>query len=237
MASLISRHAIVGLIGAGVIYIFWLSRPDWSSDMRFWRSVGDGSLILLYLTLVLGPAASFVPRVGILLPYRRELGIWFGVFAVVHTIIILDGWVQWDAAQFMGYQFIPAIDKTVRMESGFGMANLLGLSAVLIALPLMATSTDWATRALGANAWKFLHYGAYIIFYAVALHTAYFLYIHYTMSFHRTVPDPNWFQVPFAVLTGILITLQVGAFFKVTVRHRRRMGRLVDEDLNRAVEL
>ena len=223
MASLVTRHTIVGLIGAGVIYLFWLSRPEWSSDMRFWRSVGDGSLILLYVTLALGPTASFVPRVGILLPYRREFGIWFGIFAIIHTIIILDGWVQWDVGQFMGYQYIPTIDQTVRMESGFGMANLLGLLAVLIALPLMATSTDWATRALGASAWKFLHYGAYTIFYAVALHTAYFLYIHYTMSFHRTIPDPNWFQIPFAVLTAILITLQIGAFSMTIARHRRRI--------------
>lgn len=158
---------------------------------------------------------------GVFLRYRRELGIWFGIFAIAHTIIILDGWVLWDFYQFMGYQYIPAIDQTVRMESGFGMANILGLMAVLIALPLMATSTDWATRALGASAWKFIHYGSYTIFYAVALHTAYFLYIHYTMSFHRTVPDPNWFQIPFAVLTAALVAAQVGGFFKTVASHRR----------------
>jgi sulfoxide reductase heme-binding subunit YedZ len=84
--------------------------------------------------------------------YRRELGVWFGIFAITHTIIILDGWVLWDFYQFMGYQYIPAIDQTVRMESGFGMANVLGLLAVLIALPMMATLTDLAIRALGASA-------------------------------------------------------------------------------------
>ena len=222
MTALIGRNLIVGLIGAALIYIFWLARPQWSADMRFWRAVGDGSLILLYMGLALGPMARFVPRVGMLLPYRRELGIWFGIYAILHTIIILDGWVLWDFYQFMGYQYIPAIDQTVRMESGFGMANILGLMAVLIALPLMATSTDWATRALGASAWKFLHYGAYTIFYAVALHTAYFMYIHYTMSFHRTVPDPNWFQLPFAILTGILVSVQVGAFIKGVARDHQR---------------
>ena len=221
MTALVRRNLIVGLIGAALIYLFWLTRPQWSSDMRFWRAVGDGSLILLYAALALGPVAVFSARARILLPYRRELGIWFGIFAIAHTIIILDGWVLWDFYLFMGYQYIPAIDQTVRMESGFGMANILGLMAVLIALPLMATSTDWATRALGASAWKFLHYGAYTIFYAVALHTAYFLYIHYTMSFHRTVPDPNWFQIPFAVLTTILVALQVGGFLKRVARHRQ----------------
>ena len=54
----------------------------------------------------------------------------------------------------------------------------------------------------------------------VALHTAYFLYIHYTTSFHRTVPEPNWFQVPFAVLTTIVLALQAGAFLKTVARQR-----------------
>ena len=225
MGELIRRHLTVALMGALLIYLFWLSRPQWTPEMRFWRAVGDGSLILLYLTLALGPAARFLPRAGILLPYRRELGIWFGVFAIVHTIIILDGWVLWDVSLFMGYQYIQAIDQVVRMESGFGMANILGLLAVLIALPLMATSADWATRALGASSWKFLHYAAYSIFYMVVLHTAYFLYIHYTTSFHRTVPEPNWFQIPFAVLTTIVLALQAGAFVKTVARQRRGTSR------------
>ena len=222
MAALIRRNLTVGLIGAGLIYLFWISRPEWSPEMRFWRAVGDGSLILLYAALILGPAVRFFPQVRVFLSYRRELGIWFGIFAITHTIIILDGWVLWDFYMFMGYQYIPAIDQTVRMESGFGMSNILGLFAVIIALPLMATSTDWATRVLGAGAWKFLHYSSYMIFYAVALHTAYFMYIHYTMSFHRTVPDPNWFQIPFAVLTAIVVAFQVAGFLKSVAGQRRR---------------
>lgn len=92
--------------------------------MRFWRAIGDASLILLYVTVALGPVMKFWPRAGILLPHRRELGIWFSFFAIAHTIIILDGWMQWGFLRFMGYEFIPAINQTVRMESGFGMANI-----------------------------------------------------------------------------------------------------------------
>lgn len=219
---LIRTHTVVGVSGALLTYLFWLSRPDWVAEMRFWRAVGDASLIFLYLTLALGPAARILRSVNVFLPYRRELGIWFGIFAIIHTIIIFDGWVRWDVLQFMGYQFVPQLGRMVRLESGFGMANILGLLAVLLALPLMATSADWATRKLGGSAWKFLHYGAYTIFYLVALHTAFFLYIHYTDSFHRTTPeDANWFQIPFAILTLIVIALQVGAFF-TTVRRQRR---------------
>ena len=177
--------------------------------------------MLLYITLALGPVSRFIPRFWLLLPYRRELGIWFGISAIVHTIIIFDGWVSWDVSQFMGYQFVPQLGRMVRLESGFGMANLLGLLAVLLTLPLMATSTDWAMRGLGGASWKFLHYGAYTIFYLVVLHTAYFLYIHYTASFHRKPPDEaNWFQIPFAILTIAVIALQAGAFVK-TVRRQR----------------
>ena len=35
-------------------------------------------MMLLYITLALGPVSKFLPRFWLLLPYRRELGIWFG---------------------------------------------------------------------------------------------------------------------------------------------------------------
>ena len=224
MVKLIQRHFFIGMIGAVLLSIFWLSRPDWVAEMRLWKAVGDASLIFLYVTLMLGPVVRFAPQVGKLLSYRRELGIWFAILAILHTILILNGWARWDFKRFMGYEFIPQMDRMVRLESGFGLANLLGLLAVVLALPLMATSADWAVRALGASAWKFLHYGAYTIFYLVVLHTAYFMYIHFTASFHRSPPpNANWFQIPFAVLTASVIALQVAAFIK-TLRRRRVRG-------------
>lgn len=237
VVGLIRRHTVVGFIGAILTLAFWLSRPEWVAEMRFWRAVGDASLILLYVTLILGPVSRFLPSIGMLLPYRRELGIWFGIFAIVHTIIIFDGWAQWDVLQFMGYQFVPELGRMVRLESGFGMANLLGLLAVLLTLPLMATSADWATRRLGGASWKFLHYLAYTIFYLVVLHTAYFLYIHYTASFHRQPPDgANWFQIPFAVITVAVLALQIGAFFKTVRRQRRGMDRRVSNAETRSID-
>lgn len=108
----------------------------------------------------------------------------------------------------------------MRLESGFGLANIAGVVALLWALILAATSSDRATRFLGPSAWKWLHGGAYTIFYLVALHTAYFLFLHYTFSFHRPVPPPDWFRWPFLVLSGTVIGLQAAAF-AVTVRRRR----------------
>ena len=222
MVRLLRRHVIIGTTGAALVYVFWLSRPDWTAEMRFWKAVGDASLIFLYVALMLGPAARFASQAGKLLSYRRELGIWFGIFAILHTVLILNSWVRWDIERFMGYEFVPALNRMVRLESGFGVANLLGLLALVLALPLMATSADWAVRALGGSAWKFLHYGVYTIFYLVVMHTAYFMYIHFTASFHRTPPpNANWFQIPFAVITAVVLALQIAAFIKTA---RRKEG-------------
>ena len=88
---------------------------------------------------------------------------------------------------------------------------------------LVATSSDWALTFLGSSAWKWLQYGAYTTFYLVALHTFYFLFMHYSISFHREPPaDPNWFRYPFLALTLAIPLLQISAFVKTVGRHRRR---------------
>jgi len=94
--------------------------------------------------------------------------------------------------------------------------------ATFIALPLMITSANWAVKRLGGSSWKWLHYGAYTVFYLVALHSLYFLFMHYTESFHRAVPENlNWFRYPFLIGALVLLTLQMGAFVS-TIRRRGR---------------
>lgn len=217
------RHVIVGSAALLLTYGFWLSRPQWVADMRLWRAVGDASLLLLYVTLAAGPLARLLPRLARLLPYRRETGIWFGLLALAHTLLILNGWARWNIKLFLGYEFVPEVGRFLRLESGFGMANLLGLAAVVLTVPLMVTSADWAVRVLGGSAWKFLHYSSYTIFWLAVLHTAYFLFIHYTPHFHRRPPpDPNWFRWPFVVLTLAVAVLQVAAFLRTVLRQKRQ---------------
>lgn len=227
--TLLRKNFVVAFLGSLVSYGFWLSRPEWDPEMRFWRAVGDGSLILLVLALVLGPLARLWPIFGRWLSYRRELGVWFGLFALLHTLLILNGWARWNAMKFLGYEYIPELNRVARLEPGFGLANILGLVAMLLTLVLMATSTDYALRKLGGSAWKFLQLSAYSVFYLVVLHTAYFLFMHYTQSFHRNVPEnPNWFRIPFLVLTALVIGLQGVAYLKSLRRQQLKQGRLAD---------
>jgi len=189
--------------------------------MRLWRAIGDSSFILLLLLLALGPLSRYSRSLIKLLPWRRELGIWFAILAIAHTLLVLDGWVRWDWMRFFGYEFVEQLDRYARIEPGFGLSNMVGIIATLIALPLMITSANWAVKRLGGSSWKWLHYGAYTVFYLVVLHSLYFLFMHYTESFHRSVPeDLNWFRYPFLFGALVLVALQVAAFFS-TVRQRR----------------
>ncbi len=226
MMRLLRSNGVVAVIGAALAYGFWVSRPQWDPEMRLWRAVGDASLMLLVAALLVGPLVRLWPRLGGLMRWRRELGVWFGLLALIHTLLILNGWARWNAMRFLGYEFVPQLGRLARLEPGFGLANLAGLVAMSITLVLMATSTDWAVRFLGGSSWKFLQYGAYIVFYLVVLHTAYFLYLHYTASFHRLVPDdPNWFRLPFLLLTLVVIAFQTAAFLKVSLRGPSRQRR------------
>ena len=218
----LGRHMTAAAAAAVLLLGFWLSRPQWDPDMRMWKAVGDASLVLLVVSMVAGPLARLWRRATPLLTWRREAGIWFAVLACVHTVLILNGWVRWSVMRFLGYEFIPQLERDVRMESGFGLANILGLVALLWALALAATSSDRALRRLGPASWKWLHNGAYVVFYLVAAHAGYFLFLHFTFSFHKTAPPPDWFRLPFAAAVVLVLILQVAAFRKTLRRGPNR---------------
>ncbi len=223
---LLGRHGLVALVSFLLTLPFWFGRLNWDPEMRLWRAVGDSAVLLLFFTLAIGPLARLWPPAARLVAWRRETGIWYGLMAILHSLLILNGWARWDWLRFLGYEFIPVLGRTARIEPGFGLANLVGLVAVLLTLLLVATSSNWAIDRLGASAWKWLQYGAYTVFYLVVLHTVYFLFIHYTVSFHRPVPpEPNWFRIPFLLLAASIPLLQIAAFLRTVSRRQRPLTR------------
>lgn len=219
--TLLRRHGIVVLFSLILIDVFWQSRLQWAPEMRLWRAMGDASFVILAVILSIGPLARLWPPASQFTSWRRELGIWFALLALLHGFLIMNGWAHWSILRFLGYEFVPQLDRWARLEPGFGLANLLGLTALIWALVLMATSSDWAVKKLGSASWKWLHAGAYIIFYLITLHVVYFLFIHYTASFHRSVPEPNWFRYPMAGISLAVIALQATAFFSQLVQHHK----------------
>lgn len=216
------RHAGTAVFAGAIFAVFWQTRLSWVADMRFWKAAGDVGFVLLWTAVVIGPLATLWKPARKLLPWRRQLGIWFAIAASLHSLLILNGWARWSVSRFFGYEFIPQLQREARWEPGFGLANLLGLSALVVALMLAATSSDWAIRALRAPAWKFLHTGAYFVFYVGSLHALYFLFIHFTVSFHKQPPPPDWFRFWFLGMVTTVAVLHVAAFVKTVVTSRSK---------------
>jgi len=221
------RHLVVILVAAGVTYAFLASRPEWSAMHRYNRAFGDASLILVSLAMALGPMTRLTSWKWVrrLLPYRREFGIYAVVAALIHTIIVLIGWVELDLWRLFGFEFHPDLQRYVMLRHGFALANAVGILALAYGLILALTSNDASQRLLGLSIWKFLQQGSYVLWWLVVLHTAYFLFVHF-LDFHRQTPDPNWAQWPFVILVLIVMALQFLATLGTWQRQRARTSGL-----------
>jgi ferredoxin-NADP reductase/DMSO/TMAO reductase YedYZ heme-binding membrane subunit len=189
--ELLARHALVGFLTAFFVSLFWFSRVEMSPDVRLWRALGDTAFGLLFITLAIGPLAKLWKPAFLLVPWRRETGIWFALLAFSHFIRVSD------------YS---------ALELGLELPRLLGLVALFWTLVLAATSSDRAVNFLGISSWKWLHNMTYVIFYLVAGHAAYFLFWRYQ--------EANWLQYPFLAMALIVPILQVSAFAKEIIRQR-----------------
>ena len=216
------RHVTVAVLAGALVGFFWSTRPTWDVEMRLWKAVGDAAFVLLLVTLALGPAARLARPVTRLLPWRRQFGIWFALVAAVHGVLVMHGWARWSLRRFLGYEVVAQLGREVRLEPGFGLANVVGVTALAFALVLAATSSDRALRRLGAPAWRWLHHSALFVFYLSLLHAGYFLFLHYTPSFHKRVPPADWFRFPFVALGVTVVLLQLAAFVKTAARPQRQ---------------
>ncbi len=221
-----SRHLIVLVVAVIGTYLFLESRAQWSEMHRWNRAIGDMSLVMIAVSMSIGPLARLMPRLRTAIPWRRELGIYGVILAFIHTIIILAGWVEWDLVRIFGYQLHPE-GFYVMLQHGFGLGNVIGLIALFYGLVLALSSSDWCQRKLGGNVWKFLQQSSYVLWMLIVVHTAYFLYLHF-QDYHRSVPEPNWAQIPFAVLVSVVIVLQLAAFMKTWKSRRSGQRRTVE---------
>jgi sulfoxide reductase heme-binding subunit YedZ len=216
----VKRHLIVAVIAGAAVWVFWLSRPRWSADMRLWKAVGDSSYVLLLGALAIGPLSKLLPATRPLIKWRRQIGVWFAIMATIHGVLILNGWARWSVRRFFGYEFVPQLGREARMEPGFGLANLVGLVALALALLLAATSSDRVLRRIGRPAWTWLHRMAQTVLVLALVHGGYYLFIHFTLSFHKNPVPSDWFRIPF-VLSGLAVVAMQAAGFVATTRRTR----------------
>lgn len=144
-------------------------------------TLGIWALRLLLASLALTPIRLLF---GVAWPgaFRRLLGLFAFFYAALHlgTWVILDHFFDWERmlADVLKRRYITA-----------------GMLAVVLLLPLAATSTGGMVRRLGGAAWRRLHRLAYLI--------ALLAVLHYLWLAKVGVRDPYLYAAILALLLGV----------------------------------
>ncbi|MDH5540236.1 MAG: sulfoxide reductase heme-binding subunit YedZ [Rhizobacter sp.] len=120
------------------------------------RSTGDWTLRFLCATLAITPLRQLTGQAA-LARYRRMLGLFTFFYGSVHFLCY-----SWLDMGFVLGDIVRDIPKRPFV--------LVGTTALLLMLPMAATSFNAAIRALGAARWKMLHRAIYLIAVLGLLH-------------------------------------------------------------------
>lgn len=120
------------------------------------RGTGDWALRMLWVTLALTPLRRVTGWNG-LARLRRMAGLFAAFYAGLH--LAAYAWLD------MGLD-LPAMLQDLPKRPFV----LVGALALMLMLPLVATSSDRAIRWLGAARWRALHRSTYVIAVLVLLH-------------------------------------------------------------------
>lgn len=198
-------HWLALLLSLVLVGLFSILHSQWEPLHRWNRAFGDTALVMLAVAMSLGPLATLSHPARRWLVWRRAMGIWAMVWALIHVVIILHGWVEWNLIRLFGFEFSPMFRQYIMHQHGFGLANAVGILALLFGLMLMLTSNDRSVRWLTPAVWHYLHRGAIVYWWLVVVHVGYFLFIHF-LDIRRPMQEPNPLQWPFIVLV-LAVTL------------------------------
>ena len=160
------------------------------------------ALALLASTVVTGPWAVLTGRRHpTSSDLRRDLGIWAGLLGVAHFIIGLQVHLKYRYLYWFREMHDSAIPLP-RMDA-FGLANDIGVVAVVIVVVLLAISNDFSLRRIGAPRWKKIQQWNYWYLGLVILHAAI-----YELLEHRTIG----LVLLGLVIAGGAVALQVAGF-------------------------
>lgn len=133
--------------------------------------------------------------------FRRDVGIWTGILAILHTAIGLTVHLRGRMWMYFFKQLHP-----LRLQATqFGFANFAGLGAALLFLMLLALSNDLSLRWLGRRRWKSLQRWTYAAWGLTAAHG-----IAYQLVEKRQLP---WVLI-FAALLVAVTAIQITGFLK-----------------------
>jgi len=143
------------------------------------RELGWWAVTLLVAGLAVTPLRHWLKQAP-LLRLRRPLGLWAFTYALLHftVYLVLDRQLAWS-------EILKDLGKRPYITVGF--------AAVVLLLPLAATSTAWAMRKLGRR-WQKLHRLAYA--------TAILGVLHFALQVKKDLTEPLIYAAVLASLLG-----------------------------------
>jgi sulfoxide reductase heme-binding subunit YedZ len=165
------HHLPLALLSAAIVWLFYVTRPYDDIITRLSFSTAWPALVLLTVTLAIGPWRVLTRKSSALsVDLRRDIGIWAGILGVLHAGV--GQCVHLRGRPWLYYAYEKTQEHLVPVRHDiFGFSNFTGLFAALILLALLVTSNDASLRKLGLPGWKSLQRWNYVCFGLTVLHT------------------------------------------------------------------
>jgi methionine sulfoxide reductase heme-binding subunit len=161
------RHLVLAFATAAIVGFAYAATPSPDVRHRLSMATAYAGLIFLAVSLGLGPWNVLCRKPNpISFDLRRDVGIWTGSLAIVHTAVGLT--VHLRGRMWM--YFFKRLHPFKLQNTEFGFANYAGLGAALLFLLLLAISNDFALRTLGTHRWKSLQRWSYAALALTAAH-------------------------------------------------------------------
>jgi DMSO/TMAO reductase YedYZ heme-binding membrane subunit len=203
------RHFIALFLLLCLAVLFALTRGGGLNVGVLGLGFADAAVVLLCVTLSIGPAVRLKPGLSPIMAWRRHLGIAVAAGALMHILAfeVLD---LLAVPKF----FLERIDGQIILQRDeTAIASWIGLTALAYVTVLGITSNDFSQRLLG-RAWKQIHGQSRTLFVLAVIHAAVGVYV---------ISETKGVLFPYALWLGVATTLGLQlADFIATVRQSRR---------------
>lgn len=207
MEARIKKHylplVLLSLIAAFLFILLWKTRDvlTFTAD-----ATGYLSLIFLAVSLAIGPVNLYLKKNNPVSSYfRRDLGIYAGVLALVHSFTGLFVHLRGQMWQYFFYKTEQGY--TLRFDD-FGWANETGLFAALLVIVLLATSNDYSFKKLKPLKWKNVQRLTYLMMALVLIHCLYYCMIGQNLKRIYALYLPLLTVILFFQLMGIILKIR-----------------------------
>lgn len=209
----LALHIFYVALGLIIGSLFTPERQARSAFQYLSLLTANASLVLLCLTLLYGPHLVFRGASPVTSARnRRHLGVWSGIFALLHVAFGLNVHMGGHFAAYFVNPSTPGQPISLRLDV-FGSANDIGLLAMLTLAVLMGISNNASLRFLKPKKWKWIQRLVYPAAAAIFIHAMLYQFME-----RRAIVS----VLAVVLLTTIVATYQIAGMVRTRLRLVRK---------------